>query len=204
MPFTPTAENTMRNDYGEFICLADEYLISYVCLPCDLLKVKQFLIVHALELYLKAVYFKNTNDYEKTIQFKHDIYKLFKSCKVFAPSFLADVVIEEKILQIFQSKNAHQKICSNVEQMKNYPFYLACYYAGNLKYFGLKNKSINFNQDIVESGDTIYYWAEIFNKIRNYLKFPETSNTIDLLNLTINKREFNDVIINRLKRFTLK
>jgi hypothetical protein len=191
----------MRNDYGEFICLADEYLIAYVCLPYDLLRVKQFLITHALELYLKAVYFKNTNNYKEAIQFKHNIYRLFKSCKEKDRAFLSELKIDEKILQKFQSKNAYQKVFKEYGNIENHPFYLSCYYAGDMKYYGLKNKSINFDQDIMESESTIHYWADIFNKIRNYVNFPETSNTIDIIDQAINRNELSNEIITNLKQF---
>lgn len=133
---------------------ADAFFVSYATTPL-MLDVTLFLIGHAVELYLKAAYIKQTCDIDKAIQFGHDIEKLYEACKKNDPEFM----------KTFDAKKGKP---SEYGLMGHREFFAIADKLSDLKYLGAtRKKIINIGAEF-QNDD----WIEFVREIRAYLQYP--------------------------------
>lgn len=142
-------------DWFRFLYTADEFIISYAVTP-PILMIKLFLVGHAAELYLKAVFTKQTGNIDQAISYKHRIKDLFVQC--------------QKNDKLFLSDFDYNKLESDEEYRrdKHLELYYVGKYMSELKYLGATFSDMN---DLQRYGPN-YEWADFFKRIRLYLKYP--------------------------------
>ncbi len=172
----------MAHDWHCFLWTADEWIVSYSLPPQSLMSVKLFSIGHALELYLKACYTKQTGDINKAISFGHDVPGIWAACKAEDSNFLPDHELREPILQrnILDGKDLESLPRPDLmHSVKNREFYLVSKHLADLKYLGapLKTHKGPYAFGLSPCNPL---WATLFHDLRCYLKYPEP-HEFDLL-----------------------
>jgi HEPN domain-containing protein len=71
-----------------YVLDADYFFITYALACLYPLQNHLFLIGHAVELYLKAIFIKQTDDEIAAMKFGHNIRGLFDACQNKVPPFL--------------------------------------------------------------------------------------------------------------------
>jgi hypothetical protein len=132
------------------------------------------LIGHAVELYLKAAYTKQTCDIDGAIRFGHDIEKLFTACKKNDPKFM----------KVFDSKKGGS---DTYNLMKHREFFVIADTLSDLKYLGASRKKIT-NIGVTFQNDD---WIEFVREIRGYLEYPP-NGAMDTLKFYMERIEGND------------
>jgi len=160
----------MSDEWRTFLWTADEFLIEY-SLPLPFLTaVKQFLIGHVVELYLKAAYTKMTGDHRSAINYGHKIKNLLGACQKHTPSFMQGYQIKD---DVFNSIKSNQ-IVNDPEYFKHCQLYQIAVWAGRFKYFGMP-QSIDGTEKqtsfICMWPDP--YWTGFLKELRTYLGYPE-------------------------------
>jgi hypothetical protein len=159
-------------DWLRFMHSADAFFVSYAATPL-MIEVTLFLIGHAVELYLKAAYTKQTCDIDGAIRFGHDIEKLFAACKKNDPQFM----------KVFNSKKGAPDIYN---LMKHREFFVIADKLSDLKYLGAPRKKITNIGAEFQNDD----WIEFVREIRLYLKYPSEGD-IDTLKCYAERIEEN-------------
>ncbi|MDD5116434.1 MAG: hypothetical protein PHW98_05155 [Candidatus Omnitrophica bacterium] len=142
-------------DWCRFLYTADEFLVAYTVIPPRLM-ISLFLVGHAAELYLKAVFTKQTGNIDKAVRYGHRIKELFIKCKENDKSFLPDLDYKRLENDVEYRKEKHLEL-----------YYVGKYLA-DLKYLGV---SFSEMRDLQRYGPN-YEWANFFRRIRLYLKYP--------------------------------
>ncbi|MGV8174140.1 MAG: hypothetical protein ACP5OU_00365, partial [Methanothrix sp.] len=86
---------------------ADEFFISYMMVVCDSAFVESthFLIGHSVELYLKAIYAKQTNDVNVAMDSHHNIRELFELCQAGVPPFMPTFSFKGTFKELYEINN---------------------------------------------------------------------------------------------------
>jgi hypothetical protein len=173
--------------WEKFINTADEYLISYFCPPHSIGKAKLFLISHSVELYLKALFYKQTSNINKTMEYGHNIWSIWKKLKQNDSNFMVNWNFSERIYQIMKNKKNIDRFTKDEEDdyHLNKEFYTICVFEGDIKYLGVNLKRWKFGSYAVSNSTPNNYWVNFFKDLRIHLKFPT--------------KEFDDIIPHTVK-----
>lgn len=162
------------SDWKSFVIIADEFVISYANPPFTYaIMAKSFIIGHTVELYLKAVYIKQTGEIDKVIWYGHKIDKLLLECKrndeKFLPSYdLREHILNTNLLRPEDLKNILGKD-DFLHFLQHQDLYIIAKYIQDLKYFGTKMKNHSGGEVAVTWQYPNIYFAELIRQIRNYL-----------------------------------
>jgi len=98
------------DQWKDYVRDADEFFIAYaMTCPCGHLQNHLFLIGHAIELYLKAIYIKQTGDEAKAMRCRHNVKELFEACQENVPPFLPKFEFNGNY-EIFKFKGKYQDL----------------------------------------------------------------------------------------------
>lgn|GEM_PF-3287154 len=185
---------------------ADEFFIAYsMTCPCTLMSCHLFLIGHAVELYLKAIYIKQTNDEIGAIKKGHKLKELFKLCQENIPPFLPKFKFKEnyeifnfrgnykELLELYMKANESWNEWTPFEKEKvlhfiSYSeFYLISENLNNLKYMYCQWKhSDPFWREHLGSIVSISpnpFWIEFVKQVRSFLVYGGEDN--DMIKLCL-------------------
>lgn len=186
-------------DYAED---ADEFFVAYAVTCPYFLHNHFFLIGHAVELYLKAIYIKQTNDENAAMKYRHDVKGLFESCQNNVPPFLPKFKFIDNY-EIFQFKGTYKELQelgakghrtpSENEKWLHFmtygEFYLIAENLNNLKYFSCQWKHYDpFWRNHLKAVASIKpnnFWAEFVKQARTYLGYSGEDN--DVIKLCLEK-----------------
>ena len=163
-------------DWHSFAYQGDECLINFACATPYTPSVNIFIIGHALELYLKAVYAKKFVDINVAIKFGHKIKDLWDKCKQKDPLFLPNYEIRSNIYsKDFFDSNSLSTLAKDDQMhfLKNRNLYIIAKHLKDLKYFGLPWKPARSKGVAIGSIQCDPYWISLFSEIRKYLKYPQ-------------------------------
>jgi hypothetical protein len=170
-----------KDQWGRFARDADEFFISYIMVVCDssFLFSTHFLIGHSVELYLKAVYIKQTGDVAGASG--HNVRELFEACQKGKPPFMPSFsfkgtfgelhsLSQKKFNGIILTKEEDEKAVHFLEHQE---FYLIADNLMNLKYFsslwkgkGKENKGKN-----IASMRPDIFWINFVKEVKAYLGY---------------------------------
>jgi len=196
-----------NDKWRDYVRNADEFFIAYaMTCPCALLSNHLFLIGHAVELYLKAVYIKQTNDEINAIKKGHKLKGLYKSCQENVPPFLLKFKFKEnheifnfrgnykELLELEMGAIKSGKSLTDFEREKvlhfiSYKeFYLISENLNNLKYIYCqwKHSRDPFWREHLQAIASIKpnpFWIEFVKQVRSFLGYGGEDN--DMIKLCL-------------------
>jgi hypothetical protein len=195
----------INDQWKNYVSDADDFLITYaVTCPCGLLHSHLFLIGHAVELYLKAIYIKQTGDEYKAIKEGHNLKNLFELCQNNTPPFLPKFESNGNY-EIFKFKGTYEELYElaqktiqgtgltswEKEKFLHFSYYMEFYLIAenlnNLKYFSCQWKSRDpFWQKhlkYIASYKPNDFWIEFVKQARSYLGYSGEDN--DMIKLCL-------------------
>ena len=180
-------KNSLRSkipnqDWLRFMETADAFFVSYATTPL-IIEVTPFLIGHAVELYLKAVYTKQTCNIDDAIEFRHDIKKLFSACQKNDSNFMKTFNFKTGATDTkhfmrdrgFFGIIKHQELFAIADKLSD------------LKYLGATKKRISTLSFTFPNSD----WIDFVKEIRLYLKYPP-KGARDILKESMGRMKEND------------
>lgn len=190
------------NDWYNFARHADEWFANYASGANISGGVTMFTLGHSLELYLKAVLVKRTDDAEGVIKKNHKIANLWKDCKT-DPKFLPDYSLDEKFLEHDDIFSIDHLDFEDQEDFKKFVEHRSVYIISNhlpdLKYGLTKWKTLSEGQRRIMAWGTYEpYWITLFGSIRKYLEFPDHKEP-DFLRIHLDQGRFSEQAKNYLE-----
>jgi hypothetical protein len=161
--------------WTSFLFTADDFIISYAQVSGVVAPTTElFLVGHAVELYLKAASTKLSGDINRTVNFGHGLYGLWKDCKHQDANFMAGYdIIQSTFDRMYFTPKALLRM-SKSERMNyiiNQNFYIILKYLPDLKYAGAPLRILKgpYSMGTVSHDP---YWIKFFAEIRTFLGFP--------------------------------
>jgi hypothetical protein len=172
--------------WTQFLFMADNFFIILVISCHYRFLYLPFLFGQAMELYLKAVYAKQTNDPNRAINFSHNVRKLFQKCQENDPAFMPNFKFEGTVKEMkeLEQKYLSGELKDDKEGLRrinhffsNQIFYVASEHLQDLKYFGSKWKTSHHKHEISVMCGSITSNNEL-NMVRDIKRYlhPEISN----------------------------
>jgi len=96
-----------EDQWKSFAWDADEFFISYMMVACDssFVESTHFLYGHSVELYLKAIYAKQTNDMKTAMAGRHNIRELLQLCQAGNPPFMLSFSFKGTFDELYKIQN---------------------------------------------------------------------------------------------------
>ncbi|MDQ3017647.1 MAG: hypothetical protein M3R25_13135 [Bacteroidota bacterium] len=160
--------------WGSFLHTADEFIIAYASCTGNTISAPLFLIGHAVELYLKSAYTKQTRDIDAAVNFGHRIYDLWNACKSIDDKFMPQYELRDNVFQCPFLEKDIVKLLSHedcIHFLENQEFYIVSKYLPDLKYLGAPLKKIKGAYAIPFACHNPY-WIKFFKELRSYLEYP--------------------------------
>jgi hypothetical protein len=107
--------------WGGFLWDAEEFFVAYMA-TCDVpyLHNRLFLIGHSVELFLKAIRIKQTNDVNRVISESHDVRSLFEKCQNGDPPVMPSFSFKGTFEELYRiSEKVNTYLTDNLVNIEN-------------------------------------------------------------------------------------
>lgn len=174
---------------------AEDFFIFYM-MTCEnsFLNNRLFLIGHSVELYLKAIYIKQTGDIDGAMNNKHNVRRLFELCQAGNPPFMPNFSFKGNFEELHTIANKvysgisfpaglNASLAANLtteetEKFKHFieyqEFYLVSENLLNLKYFYSPWKGNAFWKKMQKSIAFVFpnpFWIDFVKEAKEYLGY---------------------------------
>lgn len=180
------------NSWNGYLVDAEDFFISYMA-ACEIssLSTGLFLIGHSMELFLKAVFIKQTNDENTAINTAHNVRELFELCQRNDPYFMPNLGFKGTFEELYNiSCRANENLmCSRTDTdgftrdeidkyvhfIEHQEFYYISENLMNLKYYHSRWKGSNpffrLNRIYIPTARPNPFWIGFVKDVERYFGY---------------------------------